>query len=53
MSVSHNLSRFASLAFVLLVFGFAGCTKYIEFEGDDATPRLVVNGLMTPGMKVW
>lgn len=48
MTDSRNLSRFASLAFVLLVFGFAGCTKYIEFEGDDATPRLVVNGLMTP-----
>ncbi len=35
-----------SLILVALVFGFAGCTKYIEFEGDNATPRLVLNGVM-------
>lgn len=32
----------------LAVFAFGGCTKYIEFEGDNATPRLVLNGVMYP-----
>lgn len=52
MSYRNSLSLPMALVVVGLVFGFAGCTKYIDFEGDDATPRLVVNGLVTPDSPV-
>lgn len=40
--------------FILLavVFAFGGCTKFIDFEGDNATPRLVINGVMYPDSSI-
>lgn len=44
-----NTVGFLSL---LVVFAFGGCTKYIDFEGDNATPRLVINGVMYPDSSI-
>lgn len=35
-------------ALLLAVLLLSGCTKFLDFEGDDAPPRLVVNGVMYP-----
>jgi hypothetical protein len=37
---------------LLVVFAFGGCTKFLEFEGDNATPRLVINGVMYPDSSI-
>jgi hypothetical protein len=38
----NNSIRYFALAALL----FAGCTKYLDFEGEGARPRLVLNALM-------
>lgn len=35
-------------ALFLAVLLLSACTKFLDFEGDDAPPRLVVNGVMYP-----
>jgi hypothetical protein len=43
------MSQKNKLSFVwicLMAMVGSGCTKYLDYEGDDAPPRLVVNGLM-------
>ncbi len=34
--------------FLLLAVGFWSCRKYLEYEGEDAKPRLVLNGVLSP-----
>ena len=32
----------------LMIFTLTGCEKYLEYEGEDAIPRLVLNGTFSP-----
>lgn len=34
--------------FICLILLFTGCEKYIDYDGDDAPSRLVVNGTFAP-----
>lgn len=45
MSPLHRIGPALSLLAVALLF--AGCRKYIDFEGEDMPPRLVLNGMVT------
>lgn len=44
MSVKNQLKLTAG---ILAVIALSGCEKYLDFEGDDAKPRLVLNGVFT------
>lgn len=46
MNTSAMIFRILIASTLLLSTG--ACTKFIEFEGEDATPRLVVNGVFSP-----
>ncbi len=46
------MKNVSGLLFLSVVFAFGGCTKYLEFEGDNATPRLVINGVMYPDSSI-
>jgi len=41
-----------SLLLLVLISVFAGCEKYIEFDAEVKTPKIVVNGLFRPD-SVW
>lgn len=42
-------TKFFRILIALALIASAGsCTKFIDFEGEDATPRLVVNGAFQP-----
>ncbi len=44
-----NMQNICSMALLFLLMSFLiGCEKYIEFEGENKPPRLVLNGVMRP-----
>lgn len=43
--IENNVQLTLFLLFTIL---FSGCEKYIDFEGENKPPRLVLNGVMRP-----
>lgn len=42
----QRIHRYILIILALVII--SGCTKYLDFEGEDAEPRLVLNGIFTP-----